>query len=398
MDIRKKFAGIARISRGGIRDWKETLILSILAVLALLQICAWDVKAETVMIPAGITEIHEEAFAGCTSVESVYIPDGVTRIGAGAFAGCTALREVQFPHTLEEIGEDALKECGECLLVTCTSGSMAASWAAANGFDWNADTVCRALSIGQTYTQTSYALVGPVNDMHAVAFCLRRMNVNNYMVTEKANLTAQEILDTIRTTFADAGENDISLLYFSGHGEMGGALLGSDLATVSPQELRNCLNSVPGRKVVIVDACYSGGLLEEDEVSAAENISQEDEKAAFLSAFLQAFTIRSRALYETGKYFIMASCCAAEKSEEAYIKSGSAGRYMGYFTYALCEGCGWNGVTYRECEMLADQNGDGVATFAEAYSYAYDWALSENNGQHAVVYPEDCRWFSPFRK
>ena len=47
-------------------------------------------------IPAGVTEIGEEAFEGCAALSSVVIPDSVTAIGWGAFKGCN-ITELSHP-------------------------------------------------------------------------------------------------------------------------------------------------------------------------------------------------------------------------------------------------------------------------------------------------------------
>ena len=46
---------------------------------------------ESVTIPAGVTEIGEEAFSGCAKLTSVTIPEGVTEIERSAFDGCKKL-------------------------------------------------------------------------------------------------------------------------------------------------------------------------------------------------------------------------------------------------------------------------------------------------------------------
>ena len=386
--------------------------------------------AETIAIPAGTEQIEEEAFRDCTSAETVCVPEGVTQIGKNAFSGCTSLKEAVLPLSLEDIGEDAFSDCGECLLIECPPGSVAAARAAAGQFDYHADTVCRALAVGQTYTRTDYALIGPTYDMHAMAFCLRKMQKTDYTVTEKTNLTADGIKNAVAAAFAGAGENDISLFYYSGHGNIDGSLLGSDLQGLTPAELRACLDTIPGRKVVIVDACYSGTLIQDaaeeqtdsepsmavvggetgngTEAAAAENSNAAEaaDSDSFTSSFLEAFSggetqgrrLRARGALQNSSYFVMASCQASEESEEGYITSGGSGRYMGYFTYALCAGCGWDGVANRECESLADANADGVVSFAEAFGYASAWAEGRNAKQHAAVQPEGCLWFSPFRR
>jgi len=65
---------------------------------------------EEPVIPAGVTAIGPDAFAG-TAIVSVGIPEGVTLIGSGAFRGCAALCAVRLPDTLAEIGESAFCGC-----------------------------------------------------------------------------------------------------------------------------------------------------------------------------------------------------------------------------------------------------------------------------------------------
>jgi len=54
-----------------------------------------------------VTEIGENAFAGCASLTSVVIPDSVSVIGAGAFSGCTNLDLLSLPSLVCAIGDNA---------------------------------------------------------------------------------------------------------------------------------------------------------------------------------------------------------------------------------------------------------------------------------------------------
>lgn len=70
---------------------------------------------------------------------------------------------------------------------------------------------------------------------------------------------------------------------------------------------------------------------------------------------------------------------------------------MSYFSYCLCRGCGWDGASMRACDLYTDVNRDHAVTIQEAFSYAYDSALLCNANRHALVFPADCTYFSPFR-
>lgn len=350
--------------------------------------------AEPWLFPPGLREIEAEAFFGCAGITEAVLPDGLTAIGDRAFQNCSQLRRAVLPASVEKIGDQAFDGCAEAFYVLCQPGTPGAEWAASSGFDWSAGTVCRALIIGQTYTGTAYALRGPAYDTRAVEACLRQLQTRAYAITEENSLTAEDILSAIGTAFSGATANDISLLYYSGHGMEGGYLLGQDLETVSPAALRAALDRIPGRKVILVDACFSGGLLEDEKTES--NRKRGASPGSFAQDFTAAFYSSTRSLKGTS-YYVMTACQAAEECAEGYIRSGTAGLSMGYFTYSLCQGCGWDGVKNRAGSQLADSNGDGVVTFAEAYNYAAAQARGMNSEQSAMVYPAHCTWFSPFR-
>lgn len=350
--------------------------------------------AESWLFPPGLLEIEAEAFSGCAEITEAVLPEGLVSIGDGAFQNCSGLRRAVLPASVETVGDQAFDGCAEAFYILCQPETPAAAWAAASGFDWSAGTVCRALVIGQSYTGTGYALQGPVYDMHAVAGLLRHFQTRTYTVTEKTNLTAEGILSAIGSAFSGATADDISLLYYSGHGLEGGYLVGQDIENVSPDALRAALDRISGRKVILVDACYSGALLEDGQKGVTRKGGSP--LGSFAQDFAAAFYSNTRSLKGTS-YYVMTACQAAEECGEGYIRSGSSGRSMGFFTYSLCQGCGWDGVKNQAISPLADSSGDGVVTFAEAYSYAASKAYEMNPVQSAVVYPAQCTWFSPFR-
>ncbi|MBR4442648.1 MAG: leucine-rich repeat domain-containing protein, partial [Clostridia bacterium] len=63
------------------------------------------------VVPASVTVIEEEAFAGMTAIERVILPHGVTTIGPRAFADCTSLRLINIPTSVTYIADDAFEGC-----------------------------------------------------------------------------------------------------------------------------------------------------------------------------------------------------------------------------------------------------------------------------------------------
>ena len=82
--------------------------------------------------------------------------------------------------------------------------------------------------------------------------------------------TAEEFEELIRESFAGAREEDTTVIYLSTHGvsapgKPGGmALLISDgekEERLTPERLREMLDKVPGKKILMADACRSGALI-----------------------------------------------------------------------------------------------------------------------------------------
>ena len=84
------------------------------------------------VLPSALTEIGEEAMAGC-AFEAVYIPSGVTEIGTRAFAGSPNLAYVYIPASVTSIASDAFWQVTG-LTVIGQAGSEAEDFADAQGF------------------------------------------------------------------------------------------------------------------------------------------------------------------------------------------------------------------------------------------------------------------------
>lgn len=64
-----------------------------------------------IVIPEGVTDIEEYAFAGLTALEEVVFPSTVNRIGMGAFVGCSKLNKISFSaeDNIQFINSDAFR-------------------------------------------------------------------------------------------------------------------------------------------------------------------------------------------------------------------------------------------------------------------------------------------------
>ena len=66
---------------------------------------------KSIILPASITDIGDEAFANCTSLTYVYLPSGLKTIQPSIFAGCTSLETISLPDGVIEIKNCAFMGC-----------------------------------------------------------------------------------------------------------------------------------------------------------------------------------------------------------------------------------------------------------------------------------------------
>ena len=315
------------------------------------------------------------------------LPSQLEKIDSEAFSGCDALEAISIPSSVQSVGVNAFADSETPLLIYTPPGSAAMSYALENNLDFDAGTTYRALLVAQCNYTGNDRLEGTLSDMHSMNTILSAGAQTSYQVKTMTDLTADGILQAIGEAFAQAQEQDVSLFYYSGHGSAwNGALFGIDEKTVSPSELRECLDKVPGRKIVIVDACHSGALIGKS-VGAGETADP------FVSAFLRAFAQKSRSNLAADRYYVMTAAHSTQTSVE--IIDGF--RHYGAFTTSLAKGCGYDFPADTVCERYADTNEDGVITFEEAFRYARIEANTYNAKQTAQVWPEDCSRFGFLR-
>lgn len=289
----------------------------------------------------------------------------------------------------------------------------------------------RALLIGNTYTGESNELPGCENDVDGMRTMLGRMTATPYSVTVKKNIRAEEILSSISSTFGNASYNDVSLFYYSGHGANSvgadgnptsyhAALVGTFQTYVSIARLKTELDKIPGKKVIIIDACHSGQFIARDgavtQVSSSAfnsqvvNLFANDDQLSgdvnrtavvlaadgseLLSEEAPVFIDRAGDTnFAKSGYYVITACRSEEKSVSTGYDSNGDGkidRYFGLFTYGLCYGNGWNLARNSAISSLnADLNKDSKVTLYEAYVYAKVMAKSHNPNQTAQIWPEN---------
>ena len=155
--------------------------------------------------------------------------------------------------------------------------------------------------------------------------------------------TAEDLWDAVGEAFPGSGAQDVNICYISTHGVLpedgdpaGMTLLFSDgrqEVNITPAELREMLDTVSGRKILILDTCYSGAVIGKG-MPGLENA------------------------FDSPDYLVITSSGAAERSW-FWSATGNTETGVGYFTGALALALD-AGDGYP-----ADLNRDGIISLTE---------------------------------
>lgn len=108
------------------------------------------------------------------------------------------------------------------------------------------------------------------NDAKTVASVYKATGDASVNVLTNEEATQSALLSTMHSTFEDATSKDAVILYFSGHGTPGALACHDGLLTYKHifKILKGCKAS---RKIIIADACYSGKMRIDKELSSVNN-------------------------------------------------------------------------------------------------------------------------------
>lgn len=200
--------------------------------------------------------------------------------------------------------------------------------------------------------------------------------------------TKNNILQGIASTFSEADNDDVSYFYFGGHGGKYGSIYficptdmtSSVNSKISVNELEEALSVIPGTKVVIIDACYSGGFIGKN---GDTNEFSDKTIKTFNEDIIKIFSSKQKGeniekdLLTADCYKVLTSC---SYNQISHAFCSFEGNTIGVFTVALLEGCGYN-------SFLADLDNNGKITLEEAYLYVKDKVSYPAFIQDVQVYP-----------
>jgi len=105
--------GVTQLSVGGFEDCEQLSAIEITA--GITNIGDWMFAGCTrlmqVSFPSGVTSIGEGAFTYCASLPNLVLPAGLTGIGRQTFYGCSQLTNITIPNSVLSIGDYAFASC-----------------------------------------------------------------------------------------------------------------------------------------------------------------------------------------------------------------------------------------------------------------------------------------------
>ncbi len=231
----------------------------------------------------------------------------------------------------------------------------------------------------------------PRNDANAVAAVLSkaRFGANRDIafssIIKGHDKGEAEIQGLLNQTATVANPNDVFYFYFSGHG--GQAADGSCYMKTTNKdpgqnaldkeyktsELKTDLDSIQGTKVVILDCCFSGGIV-------GKRFTGTDTEDNFEEGLIVPFKEAPSGFGAKGN--LMESPYKVITASAGNEVSWGSNDSLSIFTQSFVQGIGGTG---SEKYFQADANFDGEVTLHEAYS----WTYTNSHLSKAQVYPEN---------
>lgn len=252
------------------------------------------------------------------------------------------------------------------------------------------------ITVGYDYTDTAAAsnLPKDVDDAVQVAKCIYSLSngnaeihyilgsdteqISKYGLSTYTSPTTENIKAAISSVAASAKKEDITFFYFSGHGDSSyrskvsydeGFSQDHIIATKSTSgsydtypitELLADLDTIPGTKMVIIDSCYSGGVLPPNGISADSSLYED-------TNVLELFFNKDISVAYPSVFALTAS--------SYYTTSSPSGHNHSKFTEVLLKALGWN-----DSDLLNPYLGTVVCKSGNevTLSSLYNWIY--NNG------------------
>lgn len=270
------------------------------------------------------------------------------------------------------------------------------------------------VSVGLNYYGTNVKrLNGTLNDADELQACLEDLGAetkreyHGHLMTQRGTETSYDydeanenfptkdnILNKLTFLQSVLGENDLTIFSYSGHGDYDGSLVlapteisldgtgiildihekVTDECSLGVEELLSKMESLPGKKLLILDSCYCGAFVED----SSGSISLIEKNRCMQRAFETYFSSSS----STYDLFVLAATTSDNTSKEPV----GDGHIHGYFSRALLEGLGWNQDTNTLKKYTHPAFTSGILSLDSLYAYIHTHQILATEGIYAPRY------------
>lgn len=111
---------------------------------------------------------------------------------------------------------------------------------------------------GSTYYLHGYMARSADQSMIVKTLGMQKYNGQGWSVKQLHNSSASSVLKAIDSVAAKANSHDVTMFFFMGHGLADGSLYFYNGTHITPTVLKQHLDKVPGKVIVMLGSCNSG--------------------------------------------------------------------------------------------------------------------------------------------
>ncbi len=188
----------------------------------------------------------------------------------------------------------------------------------------------------------------------------------NSSSAEETGWTMKDVLETVGSLTPD--ENDIVIFTYSGHGAENGALLtnpnGNYYESTNVADIKEKFNTIPGRKIFILDSCYSGQFITQNTLEATDCFKNNED--TYIGSDKTEAVKNSTLQVKSDNYpsfWIMAAAGKGQTASDSLSTGEPFQCHYGAFTYYFLRAIGYDMENNRSTKRSEE------LTFYSIYSY-----------------------------
>lgn len=182
----------------------------------------------------------------------------------------------------------------------------------------------------------------------------------NIIPIEVINPTKEKLIEEINSIKSKTNSDNVTYIYISCHGNTAGLAMvtkNSVKDTISYRELKQLLDPIKGKKVLLIESCHSASCITEPEDLAIVNSS------LFNTSVNEGDVHLISGVFRDKNYFVLAACSANQETPFKYGEGSTFTRYM--------------------CNSISAGDNQGYVTLGEMCEYV------RKKGRRCDYYPED---------